>query len=101
MPSEVRRIEAGIFDCGSDMTLADDPLQLAGMERLVGRDDHGRDISRAVLRPSRRSFHDGGDGSTDAQVVGYLPCCLFGRRPPDPGRFGDGGRNGNPFPPAT
>ena len=34
-PSEARRIEAGIFNYGSDMTLADTPLHVSGLERLV------------------------------------------------------------------
>jgi aminomethyltransferase len=34
-PCEARRIEAGIFNYGSDITLADTPLHVSGMERLV------------------------------------------------------------------
>jgi aminomethyltransferase len=34
-PCEARRIEAGIFNYGSDMTLLDTPLHISGMERLV------------------------------------------------------------------
>ncbi len=34
-PCEARRIEAGIFNYGSDMTLEDTPLHISGMERLV------------------------------------------------------------------
>ena len=34
-PSEARRIEAGIFNYGSDMTLRDTPFHLTGLERLV------------------------------------------------------------------
>jgi aminomethyltransferase len=34
-PSEARRIEAGIFNLGSDMTLADTPFHVTGLERLV------------------------------------------------------------------
>ncbi|HUO46464.1 MAG TPA: glycine cleavage T C-terminal barrel domain-containing protein [Acidimicrobiia bacterium] len=34
-PSEARRIEAGIFNYGSDMALGDTPFHLSGMERLV------------------------------------------------------------------
>jgi len=34
-PCEARRIEAGIFNYGSDMTLDDTPLHVSGMERLV------------------------------------------------------------------
>jgi len=34
-PSEARRIEAGIFNWGSDMTLRDTPFHVMGLERLV------------------------------------------------------------------
>jgi glycine cleavage system aminomethyltransferase T len=34
-PVEARRIEAGIFNYGSDMSLADTPLHVMGLERLV------------------------------------------------------------------
>jgi aminomethyltransferase len=34
-PCEARRIEAGIFNYGSDITLADTPFHVTGMERLV------------------------------------------------------------------
>jgi aminomethyltransferase len=34
-PCEPRRIEAGIFNYGSDMTIDDTPLHITGMERLV------------------------------------------------------------------
>jgi aminomethyltransferase len=34
-PCEARRIEAGIFNYGSDMTIDDTPFHITGMERLV------------------------------------------------------------------
>lgn len=34
-PSQARRIEAGIFNYGSDLTLADTPFHVMGLERLV------------------------------------------------------------------
>ncbi|MBV9535287.1 MAG: hypothetical protein JO321_07760 [Solirubrobacterales bacterium] len=34
-PSEARRVEAGIFNYGSDMTLRDTPFHVTGLERLV------------------------------------------------------------------
>jgi glycine cleavage system aminomethyltransferase T len=34
-PCEARRIEAGIFNYGSDMTLANNPFEITGLERLV------------------------------------------------------------------
>lgn len=38
-PCEARRIEAGIFNYGSDMTLEDTPLHITGLERLVEPQD--------------------------------------------------------------
>jgi glycine cleavage system aminomethyltransferase T len=34
-PSEQRRLEAGIFNYGNDMTIEDNPFEVTGMERLV------------------------------------------------------------------
>ena len=34
-PCEARRIEAGIFNYGSDMTIANNPFEVMGLERLV------------------------------------------------------------------
>jgi aminomethyltransferase len=34
-PSEARRIEAGIFNYGSDMTIDNNPFEISGLERLV------------------------------------------------------------------
>jgi aminomethyltransferase len=34
-PSEQRRIEAGIFNYGNDLTIEDNPFEITGMERLV------------------------------------------------------------------
>jgi glycine cleavage system aminomethyltransferase T len=34
-PCEARRIEAGIFNYNSDMTIANNPLEISGLERLV------------------------------------------------------------------
>jgi aminomethyltransferase len=49
-PSEARRIEAGIFNYGSDMTLADTPLHLRGMERLVEDQDQDYLGKEALIR---------------------------------------------------
>ena len=38
-PSEARRIEAGIFNYGSDMTIANNPFEIMGLERLVEPQD--------------------------------------------------------------
>jgi len=51
-PCEGRRIEAGIFNYGSDMTLGDTPLHVMGMERLV--EDQPQDyIGKAALEELR------------------------------------------------
>jgi glycine cleavage system aminomethyltransferase T len=47
-PCEARRIEAGIFNYGSDMTIDDTPLHVMGLERLV--EDQPQDyIGKAAL----------------------------------------------------
>ncbi|MGH7541007.1 MAG: glycine cleavage system protein T, partial [Gemmatimonadota bacterium] len=48
-PCEARRIEAGIFNYGSDMTIADTPLHVMGLERLV-EDKPGDYIGKGALR---------------------------------------------------
>ena len=57
-PCEPRRVEAGIFNYGSDMTITDTPLEVTGMERLVedqdgdylGKEALGRLRDRGVRR---------------------------------------------------
>jgi aminomethyltransferase len=52
-PIEARRIEAGIFNYGSDMTLDDTPLHLMGLERLV--EDQPQDyIGKTALQDLHR-----------------------------------------------
>ena len=34
-PSQARRVEAGIFNYGADMTIANNPFEITGLERLV------------------------------------------------------------------
>jgi aminomethyltransferase len=47
-PCEARRIEGGIFNYGSDMTLDDTPLHVMGLERLV--EDQEQDyVGKAAL----------------------------------------------------
>ena len=48
-PSEARRIEAGIFNYGSDMTLEDNPYEIMGMERLV-EEQEADYIGKAALQ---------------------------------------------------
>ena len=51
-PVEARRIEAGIFNYGSDMTLENNPFEMMGYERLVEEQD-GDYIGRAALERIR------------------------------------------------
>jgi glycine cleavage system aminomethyltransferase T len=49
-PSEARRIEAGIFNYGSDMRIEDTPFHVTGLERLVELEQDGDFIGRDALR---------------------------------------------------
>src|SRR6185369_10446637 len=51
-PCEARRIEAGIFNSGSDMTIADTPFHVMGLERLVEQQDADY-IGKAALEETR------------------------------------------------
>jgi aminomethyltransferase len=56
-PCEARRIEAGIFNYGSDITLADTPFHVMGLERLV--EEQPQDyIGKAALERIRREGVD-------------------------------------------
>jgi glycine cleavage system aminomethyltransferase T len=56
-PCEARRIEGGIFNYGSDISLADTPLHVMGLERLV--EDQEQDyIGKAALAVLQRSGVD-------------------------------------------
>jgi aminomethyltransferase len=48
-PCEARRIEAGIFNYRSDMTLENNPFEVMGLERLVDLDKEGGFIGRDAL----------------------------------------------------
>jgi glycine cleavage system aminomethyltransferase T len=48
-PCEARRIEAGIFNYGSDMRLENNPFEVSGLERLVELDAPGEFIGRKAL----------------------------------------------------
>ena len=48
-PCEARRIEAGIFNYGSDMNLDNNPFEVTGMERLVELDAPADFIGRKAL----------------------------------------------------
>ena len=49
-PCEARRIEAGIFNYRSDMTLENNPFEVTGLERLVDLDKDEEFIGREALR---------------------------------------------------
>ena len=51
-PVEARRIEAGIFNYGSDMTIANNPFEVMGLERLVETQDADY-IGKAALEEIR------------------------------------------------
>jgi glycine cleavage system aminomethyltransferase T len=58
-PSEQRRIEAGIFNYGSDMTIENNPFEISGMERLVefSADFIGRaTLERIAMQGVRRKL---------------------------------------------
>jgi glycine cleavage system aminomethyltransferase T len=58
-PSEQRRIEAGIFNYGSDMTIENNPFEITGMERLVefSADFIGRaTLERITMQGVRRKL---------------------------------------------
>ena len=89
-PCEARRIEAGIFNYGSDIRLSDTPFHVMGLERLV--EDQPQDyIGKAALESLRASGVDRKlvgielegdelraemsrywDASVDGTKVGYL-----------------------------
>ena len=52
-PAEARRIEAGIFNYGSDMTIANNPFEIMGLERLV-EEQEADYIGKAALERIRR-----------------------------------------------
>ena len=56
-PCEARRIEAGIFNYGSDMTLDDTPFHITGMERLVEPQDQAY-LGKAALEALRETGVD-------------------------------------------
>ena len=52
-PCEARRIEAGIFNYGSDMTIENNPFEIMGLERLVEEQDADY-IGKTALEEIRR-----------------------------------------------
>jgi aminomethyltransferase len=61
-PSDIRRIEGGIFNWGADMTYENNPFEM-GLERLVDFDMPGRCLSLDALARIR-------DGGVSRRIVG-------------------------------
>jgi aminomethyltransferase len=72
-PNEARRVEAGIFNWGSDITIEDTPFHVMGLERLV--EEQPQDyIGKEALERTRRA-------GVDRKLVGIA----FTEREPLPG----------------
>jgi glycine cleavage system aminomethyltransferase T len=86
-PCEARRIEAGIFNYGSDMRLENNPFEVSGMERLVELDGTGPFIGRQALerikvdgvRRKLVGLELSGDAMA-AELVAYWPVFHQGHR---------------------
>ena len=88
-PSEARRIEAGIFNYGSDMGIEDTPFHVTGLERLVELGQEADFIGRAALETLARTGVDrklvgvgiGGPAlSEEGAVADFRPVEHEGRR---------------------
>jgi aminomethyltransferase len=88
-PSEARRIEAGIFNYGSDMRVEDTPFHVTGLERLVEPDQTGDFIGKEALARIRDEGVDrklvgigiGGDPlSEEGAVADFRPVLVDGQR---------------------
>ena len=72
-PSEARRIEAGIFNYGSDMRVEDTPFHISGLEKFVELDQAADFMGKSALAELARKGVDrklvgidiGGDPMTD------------------------------------
>lgn len=86
-PSEPRRIEAGIFNYGSDMRLEHNPFEVSGLERLVELEAPDEFIGRSALTRIRAEgvtrklvgVEISGD-SAAAELTTFWPVELDGRR---------------------
>jgi aminomethyltransferase len=86
-PCEARRIEAGIFNYGSDMRLENNPFEVTGLERLVELEARGDFIGRKALERIKAEGVKrklvGVDLSGDAlaaELVSYWPVLHKGTR---------------------
>ena len=78
-PCEARRIEAGIFNYGSDMTIEDNPFHVMGLERLVEAQEADyigkaalEDIRAEGRRSQARRHRDRGRGAA-VRAVAQVP----------------------------
>jgi glycine cleavage system aminomethyltransferase T len=69
-PSEARRIEAGIFNYGSDMRVDDTPFHIAGLEKYVELDQEQDFIGKAALA---KLAEDGVDRKLVGVDIGGAP----------------------------
>ena len=93
-PNEARRVEAGIFNWGSDITLRDTPFHVMGLERLV--EEQPQDyIGKDALERIRREGVDRklvGITFDDTEPLRGSPDCVA--RVPRRARGGIGHRRG-------
>jgi glycine cleavage system aminomethyltransferase T len=86
-PCEARRIEAGIFNYGSDMRLENNPFEVTGLERLVELDAKGDFIGKKALERIKAEgvkrklvgIELSGDALA-AELVAYWPVFHDGKR---------------------
>jgi aminomethyltransferase len=86
-PCEARRIEAGIFNYGSDMRLENNPFEVTGLERLVELDGAGDFIGRSALERIKAEGVkrklvgvDLSGGPLAAELVAYWPVFHGGKK---------------------
>jgi glycine cleavage system aminomethyltransferase T len=88
-PSEARRIEAGIFNYGSDMRVDDTPLHLSGLEKFVELEQEHDFIGKTALEKLAETGVDrklvgieiGGDPMTDEGALSdFWPVHAGGER---------------------
>ncbi|MGZ4130600.1 MAG: glycine cleavage T C-terminal barrel domain-containing protein [Actinomycetota bacterium] len=78
-PSEARRVEAGIFNYGSDMRVEDTPYHVTGLERFVELDQETDFIGKDALRRVREE-------GVDRKLVGIV---IHGEPMTDEGALND------------
>jgi aminomethyltransferase len=83
--SDIRRIEAGIFDWGSDIGLENNPFEVTGLERLVEEQEAdyvGKEALERIRREgvSRKLVGIGLDGEPISQPTQHWPAFSNGER---------------------